>query len=205
MTLAWTDPPGPTTGNAFVNDLDLEVHAGGHTYQGNVFAGGQSVTGGSADPRNNVENVFLPAGLSGAFTVDVTAHQHRRRRRPGQRRRDRPGLRAGRLQRRPGDEARAHDDVSTTDRDRRRRRELRARGVVPLQRAPAKPRHRERHRRSARCSRRRPRITVSGRQLGVSEHPRDATATNTTQFRVRLSGNYTCGEPAALTLDRDHR
>ena len=65
-------PPGPTTGNAFVNDLDLTVHAGGHTYLGNVFAGGRSITGGSADPRNNVENVFLPAGVSGPFTVDVT-------------------------------------------------------------------------------------------------------------------------------------
>ena len=34
VTLAWTDAPGPTTGNAFVNDLDLEVNAGGQTLQG---------------------------------------------------------------------------------------------------------------------------------------------------------------------------
>ena len=41
VTLAWTDPPPATiTGNAFVNDLDLEVSAGGHTYRGNWLAGG---------------------------------------------------------------------------------------------------------------------------------------------------------------------
>jgi subtilisin-like proprotein convertase family protein len=73
LTLAWTDAPGPLTGNAFVNDLDLVVHAGGSTYKGNVLANGQSVTGGSADARNNVENVFLPAGTSGRFAVDVRA------------------------------------------------------------------------------------------------------------------------------------
>ncbi len=72
VTLAFTDTPGPTSGNAFVNDLDLTVHAGGQSYKGNVFAGGQSATGGSADPRNNVENVFLPRGTTGRFTVDVT-------------------------------------------------------------------------------------------------------------------------------------
>jgi subtilisin-like proprotein convertase family protein len=73
VTLAWSDTPGPTTGDAFVNDLDLVVHAGGATYKGNVFANGQSTTGGTADPRNNVENVFLPAGTSGSFAVDVNA------------------------------------------------------------------------------------------------------------------------------------
>jgi hypothetical protein len=31
ITLVWTDAPGPTTGNAFVNNLDLEVTAGGAT------------------------------------------------------------------------------------------------------------------------------------------------------------------------------
>jgi len=71
VTLAWTDPPGPTVGNAFVNDLDLVVSAGGRTYKGNVFAGGLSITGGSADPRNNVESVYLPAGTSGRFSVKV--------------------------------------------------------------------------------------------------------------------------------------
>jgi subtilisin-like proprotein convertase family protein len=73
VTLAWTDAPGSTTGNAFRNDLDLTVRVGGVTYRGNVFAGGLSVAGGAADVRNNVESVFLPAGTAGTFTVTVTA------------------------------------------------------------------------------------------------------------------------------------
>jgi len=73
VTLAWTDAPGSTTGNAFRNDLDLTVRVGSVTYRGNVFAGALSVAGGSADGRNNVESVFLPAGTAGAFTVTVTA------------------------------------------------------------------------------------------------------------------------------------
>ena len=39
VTVAWTDPPGPTSGNAYINNLDLEVTAGGNTYLGNNFAG----------------------------------------------------------------------------------------------------------------------------------------------------------------------
>ncbi|HEY8148076.1 MAG TPA: S8 family serine peptidase, partial [Vicinamibacteria bacterium] len=73
VTLAWTDAPGSTTGNAFRNDLDLSVRVGGVTYRGNVFAGALSVAGGVADVRNNVESVFLPAGTTGTFTVTVTA------------------------------------------------------------------------------------------------------------------------------------
>ncbi len=73
VTLAWTDAPGSTTGNAYNNNLDLTVTAGGNTYRGNVFSGGNSITGGTADPRNNLECVFIPAGVSGAFVVTVTA------------------------------------------------------------------------------------------------------------------------------------
>ncbi len=72
VTLVWTDAPGPTTGAPYVNDLDLTVTVGGNTYRGNVFSGENSVTGGSSDIRNNTESVFLPAGLSGVFTVTVT-------------------------------------------------------------------------------------------------------------------------------------
>src|SRR5580765_7222561 len=54
VTLAWTDAPGNTTGNAYNNNLDLVVTVGGVTYKGNVFSGANSVAGGSADPRNNV-------------------------------------------------------------------------------------------------------------------------------------------------------
>jgi subtilisin-like proprotein convertase family protein len=71
VTLAFTDAPGPTTGNAFVNDLDLVVDAGGRTFKGNVFAGGLSRTGGNADPRDNVESVFLPGGTTGRISVKV--------------------------------------------------------------------------------------------------------------------------------------
>jgi hypothetical protein len=73
VTLAWTDAPGPTSGAPWVNNLDLEVTIGGVTYRGNVFSGGASVAGGTADTRNNVESVWLPAGTSGNFTVTVRA------------------------------------------------------------------------------------------------------------------------------------
>ena len=73
VSLVWTDAPGSTTGAAYVNDLDLEVTAGGSLYRGNVFSGAYSVAGGVADPRNNVENVSLPAGVSGEITVRVVA------------------------------------------------------------------------------------------------------------------------------------
>ncbi len=73
VTLAWTDAPGSTTGSAWKNNLDLTVTVGGNTYKGNVFTGAHSVTGGSADTQNNVESVFLPAGVTGPFTVTVTA------------------------------------------------------------------------------------------------------------------------------------
>src|SRR5207247_4315562 len=73
VTLAWTDAPGSTVGNAFRNDLDLTVRVGGVTYRGNVFSGALSVAGGIAGQRNNVESVFLPAGSSGSFTVTVAA------------------------------------------------------------------------------------------------------------------------------------
>ena len=73
VTLAWTDAPGSTTGSSYNNDLDLTVAVGANTYLGNVFTGRSSVTGGVADIRNNVESVFLPAGVTGLATVTVTA------------------------------------------------------------------------------------------------------------------------------------
>ena len=75
VTLAWTDAPGPVTGGAWVNNLDLEVEAGGRRYLGNVFAGAFSHTGGSADTRNNVESVYLPAGVADRFAVTVKGLQ----------------------------------------------------------------------------------------------------------------------------------
>jgi hypothetical protein len=73
VTLAWTDAPGSTTGSAANNDLDLTVTIGGVTYLGNNFSGASSVSGGSPDTLDNVESVFLPAGVSGNFTITVTA------------------------------------------------------------------------------------------------------------------------------------
>jgi hypothetical protein len=73
VTLAWTDAPGSTTGPALNNDLDLTVEIAGTTYLGNVFHGANSVKGGAADHRNNVESVFLPVGTVGGFTVTITA------------------------------------------------------------------------------------------------------------------------------------
>ena len=77
VTLAWTDAPGSTIGNAWINDLDLRVTLNNSgepvTYLGNVFAKDISKSGGSKDSRNNVESVWLPAGTSGSFTVKVTA------------------------------------------------------------------------------------------------------------------------------------
>jgi hypothetical protein len=74
VTLAWTDAPGISTAAAWVNDLDLEVIVGGQTYKGNVLSGAQSIPGGVADAKNNVESVLLPAGVSGPFTVRVVAY-----------------------------------------------------------------------------------------------------------------------------------
>lgn len=74
VTLAWTDAPGSTIGDlALDNDLDLTVTLAGTTYKGNVFHGANSTSGGSADHRNNVESVFLPAGTAGGFTVTISA------------------------------------------------------------------------------------------------------------------------------------
>ncbi|MGO8700860.1 MAG: S8 family serine peptidase [Limisphaerales bacterium] len=73
VTVAWTDAPGNTTGAAYNNMIELTVTVGGNTYKGNVFKGAFSTTGGSADSVDNVQSVFLPAGVSGAYTVTLTA------------------------------------------------------------------------------------------------------------------------------------
>lgn len=73
VTLAWTDAPGSTVGDAFNNDLDLVVQIGTNRYLGNVFSGSDSIQGGSADSRNNAESVLLPAGVSGDIVVTVLA------------------------------------------------------------------------------------------------------------------------------------
>lgn len=73
VTLVYTDvPAAPSAAYVPVNDLDLEVESpSGLIYKGNVFAGGLSVTGGSADVLNNVEQVHLDAPETGVWTLRV--------------------------------------------------------------------------------------------------------------------------------------
>jgi hypothetical protein len=75
VSLAWTDAPGAVGANpALVNNLDLTVETDGSTYVGNVFSGGWSATGGSADAINNLENVYVQSpGGSATITIDATA------------------------------------------------------------------------------------------------------------------------------------
>lgn len=73
VLLAWTDAPGTVGGNAWINNLDLEVTVNGTLYRGNVFSGANSITGGVADTRNNTEAVYLPAGTTGSFSITVRA------------------------------------------------------------------------------------------------------------------------------------
>lgn len=71
--LVWTDPESSTfAGLNLVNNLDLEVVSpGGTTYKGNVFSGGVSVPGGSADTLNNVEGVYITNPQTGIWTIRV--------------------------------------------------------------------------------------------------------------------------------------
>lgn len=73
LCLAFTDAAGALNSSApVVNDLDLEVVApDGTLYRGNVFSGGFSTTGGSADPLNNVERVRITAPPLGWYVVTV--------------------------------------------------------------------------------------------------------------------------------------
>lgn len=74
-TLAWTDfPSTPAASVNLVNDLDLTVTGPtGTIWRGNVFASGQSATGGSSDRRNTLEQVLLNAPAAGTYTVEVRA------------------------------------------------------------------------------------------------------------------------------------
>ncbi len=73
VTLAWTDAPGAVTGAPYVNNLDLELTINGQIYKGNVFSGANATVGGVPDSKNNVESIFLPAGVSGNFLVTIKA------------------------------------------------------------------------------------------------------------------------------------
>ena len=74
VTLAWTDfPSTPAASVNLNNDLDLVVSGPSGTFLGNVFASSQSTTGGTADRRNNVEQVTLDAPAAGSYTITVRA------------------------------------------------------------------------------------------------------------------------------------
>jgi hypothetical protein len=74
VTLVWSDYPSTDTATInLINDLDLTVSGGSGTFRGNVFAGGWSAAGGSADRRNNVENVYIQTPIAGTYTVSINA------------------------------------------------------------------------------------------------------------------------------------
>ncbi len=71
-TLTWTDFPSTPAASANLNnDLDLIVSGPGGTFLGNVFSGGQSTTGGSADRIDSVEQVLINLPTAGSYTVTV--------------------------------------------------------------------------------------------------------------------------------------
>ncbi|KAA3656817.1 MAG: hypothetical protein DWQ04_30000 [Chloroflexi bacterium] len=75
VTLVWSDYPSTAAASKnLVNDLNLVVTGPGGSpiYNGNVFSGGWSTTGGSADTVNNVENVYVQSAAAGTWTVEVT-------------------------------------------------------------------------------------------------------------------------------------
>ena len=73
-TLAWTDfPSTPAASIHLVNDLDLTVSGPSGTFLGNVFSGGVSTTGGTADRRNTLEQVLIASPAAGTYTVTVKA------------------------------------------------------------------------------------------------------------------------------------
>jgi hypothetical protein len=73
VTLVWTDYPGAVSGaHNIINDLHLTVtDPGANVYHGNVYSGGQSVTGGSADTVNVEECVRRNSPAAGNWTVRV--------------------------------------------------------------------------------------------------------------------------------------
>ncbi len=76
VTLVWSDYPGTQgSGIKLVNDLDLVViPPGGTQYLGNVFSGGFSTTGGSADRLNVEECVRVNSPPTGAWRVRVSGY-----------------------------------------------------------------------------------------------------------------------------------
>ncbi|MFN2163001.1 MAG: S8 family serine peptidase, partial [Candidatus Promineifilaceae bacterium] len=75
VTLAWSDYPSSMSASVnLVNNLNLVVTGpgGSPVYKGNVFNGGWSQTGGTADSLNNIENVYVQNPTAGTWTVEVS-------------------------------------------------------------------------------------------------------------------------------------
>jgi hypothetical protein len=77
VTLAWTDyPAAPGAGSPLVvNDLDLEVSGPDGAFLGNNFVGDWSMTGGTPDRYNVVENVYIQNPTGGTYTITVKGFQ----------------------------------------------------------------------------------------------------------------------------------
>ncbi|MEC8252804.1 MAG: S8 family serine peptidase [Planctomycetota bacterium] len=75
VTLCFTDYAGTVNASdPVVNNLNLVVTApNGAVYRGNIFSGGWSTTGGTADLKNNVERVAIQVPQVGAWTFEVRA------------------------------------------------------------------------------------------------------------------------------------
>lgn len=71
--LNWTDPAStPAASINLINDLDLEAESpSGVVYRGNVFSGGASITGGSADRVNTTEVLRIESPEVGMWTLRV--------------------------------------------------------------------------------------------------------------------------------------
>lgn len=80
VTLAWADAPAAVGADpTLVNDLDLIVEKINRgtvrkVWRGNNFKSRWTSSGGQADRRNNIENVFLRAPSRGRYLVRVVAH-----------------------------------------------------------------------------------------------------------------------------------
>ncbi len=168
-----------------------------------MLEGGQSVPGGTADPRNNLENVFLPAGFSGRFTVDVRGTNIAGDGVPGNAdvsdqdyalvvsnanaaangpvlvhdltTTAEVGAGDGDGFFEPGEQFRLHERLLNSGTSM-------ASGITAVLVGPA-------------------RTTVPVSNSAYPNIARDATGTNTTPFRVRLENNFVCGNPVRLKLN----
>jgi hypothetical protein len=70
--LVWTDYPGtPSASVELVNNLNLTATDGVNTYKGNVYSGGQSITGGSYDNLNVEECIRRNTPSTGLWTFRI--------------------------------------------------------------------------------------------------------------------------------------